>query len=111
MSKDILDEAEKYTEPRTCPKCGYQFPFGKFVRRYVMGYGLSKWSCPKCHEVVKCDFIKIQMFWLAGLLVFGFLFSVLMPYVELGLLGITFLILFYVFVLLTFYYVKFEKNE
>lgn len=111
MREDILDEAEKYTGPRTCPKCGYQFPLGKFVRRYVMSYGLSKWPCYGCHEVIKCDFIKIQFYWLLGLLPFSFLFSVLITYADLGGGNVLYLIPFFAFVLLTFYYVKFEKYE
>jgi len=113
MSNDILDEAIEHTGARTCPKCGYQFPFGEFVKRYVRGYvmsyGLSKWSCQNCRELIKCDFIKIQMMWLLGLLISGFLFGVLTPYFGLGLFNILFLIPFFAFGLITLFYMKFEK--
>ena len=109
MSNDILDEAEKYTEPRTCPECGYQLPFRKFVLRFIMSYGFLKWSCPGCRVVLKSDFVKIQFWWLVGLLVFGVLFGVLAYYFDLGWLNIIFLLPFYIFVMLTLYYMKFEK--
>lgn len=111
MSNDILDEVEQYTGPRTCPKCGHQFPFGKFVSRYVMSYGLSKWPCHGCGETIECDFIKLQFYWLLGLLPFGFLFSVMIAYRDMGWLNIIYSIPFFAFVLLTLYYVKFEKPE
>ncbi|MCG8332190.1 MAG: hypothetical protein MI974_31180 [Chitinophagales bacterium] len=111
MSNDILDEVEKYTGPRTCPECGYQFPLWKFVKRYVMSYGLSKWPCHSCGELIKCDFIKLQFFWLLGLLPSGFLFSVMISYFDLGVLNIIFLTPYFAFVLITFHYLTFEKGE
>lgn len=112
MSKDILDEVEKYTGPRTCPECGHQFPFREFVRQYAMSYGgVSKWVCPGCRELIKCDFIKIQFFWLVALVPCGFLFSVLVSSFDLGMLNIIYVIPYFAFVLLTFFYVKFEKYE
>lgn len=111
MSNNILDEAEKYTGPRTCPECGHQFPFGDFVKRCVMSYGSSKWSCQACRTAIKCDLIKVQLFWLIGLLPFGFLFSVLRPYVDLGSFDFLLVVPFFAFVLSTLYYVKFEKQE
>lgn len=112
MSNEILDEVEKYTGPRICPECGHQFPFGKFVRQYVMSYGgLSKWSCQGCGELIKCDFNKIQFLWLVSILPFGFLYSVLITYFDLGFLNFIFLTPFFAFVLLTLYYAKFEKHE
>lgn len=111
MHNNILDEAEKYTGPRTCPVCGHQFPLGDFVRRYVMSYGLSKWHCQGCRELIQCDFIKIQFFWLLGLIPFSGLFGVLVYNSDLGLLNIIYVIPFFTFVILTFYYVKFEKCE
>ena len=111
MNQDILDEREKYTGPRTCPECGHQFPFWKFVRRTVMSYGLSKWSCQGCNEVIKCDLIKLQLFWFLGLLPFGFLFSVMISYLDLGLFNVIYMIPFFAFVLITFYYVQFERHE
>ena len=111
MRNDILDEVEEYTGPRTCPECGYQFSFWAFVRRYVVSFGLSKWSCRGCGEFIKFDFIKIQFFWFLGLLPFGYLFSVLIFYFDLGLLNIIYATPFFAFVLLTLYHGKFEKYE
>ena len=110
MSNNILD-FEKNTGPRTCPECGYQFPFGEFVKRFVMSYGLSKWSCQGCRELIKCDSINIQIMLLIGLLISGVLFGVLTSYYDLGLLNIIFLIPGFAVVILTFFYVKFEKYE
>ena len=111
MPNDILDEAEKNTGPRTCPVCGYQFPCGEFVKRYVMSYGLSKWSCQGCRASIKCDFINIQIMWLVGLWISGLLFGVLNYYLDLGLLSIVSLAPFFAFVWLTLFYAKFEKYE
>ncbi len=112
MHNDILDETEQYTGPRTCPECGYQFPLGKFVRRYVMSYGLSKWNCQNCGQAIQCDFIKLQFFWLLGLIPFGFLFGASLSYFDLdNSFSFFFLLPFFAFVLLTFYYVKFEKQD
>lgn len=110
MSNDILDY-EKNTGPRTCPECGYQFPIWEFVKRFVMSYGLSKWSCQGCRELIKCESIKIQIMLLIGLLISGVLFGVLTSYYDLGLLNIIFLIPGFAAVFLTFFYVKFEKYE
>ncbi len=109
MSKDILDEIEKNTGPRTCPECGHQFPFGVFVRRYVASYGLSKWPCHGCGELIKCDYIKFQVVWLVGLIVSAVIFGVLISFFDLHLPIFVFLIANLVYVILTFYYVKFEK--
>lgn len=111
MRNDILDEAEEHTGPRTCPECGYQVPFAEFVRRTVMSYGLSKWHCQACRELIKCDLVKVQFLWLLGLVPFGFLFSILSTYADIGGGNIIYSIPFFAFVLLTFYYVKFEKEE
>lgn len=106
---NILDEIEKYTGPRTCPECGYQFPFKEFVRKYVMSLGLSRWSCKSCRVTLKCDFVKIQILWLVGLVVSGILCGVLSAYFNLTLLNIIFVVLSFAFMLLTLYYLKFEK--
>lgn len=111
MNNEILDEAEKYTGPRICPECGYQFPFGIFARWFIMSYGLSKWSCRGCGELLKYDSIKIQMLWLVVMLVAGVLIGVLIPYFDLILLIIIFLIPSLVFILMTLFYVKFEKYK
>ncbi len=111
MKKQILDEDIEYTGYRTCPKCAHQFPFFAFFKRYLMSYGLSKWTCQKCGQLIKCDFIKIQMIWLVGLLFSGGLFYILMPYLELSLLNIVVIILYLCFVLSTLFYAKFEKHK
>jgi hypothetical protein len=111
MRNDILDEVEKYTGPRTCPECGYQYPLWVFVRRYLMSFGLSKWPCYGCRQIIKCDFIKINFFWLLGLLPCGLLFSVSIYYLDLGWLNIIYLSPYFAFVLLTLYYAKFEVSE
>lgn len=74
-----------------------------------MSYGLSEWHCQSCSTLIKCDFIKIQVIWLAGLVVFGALFGFMSNYFDLGLLNFIFLIPFFVFALLSLYYAAFEK--
>jgi len=103
MNNDILDEAEKQSGPRICPECGYQFPFAKFVSRYLMSYGLSKWSCQGCQTLLKCDFMKIQMF--------GALCGLLMSYIGAGWSIAISLVLYFVFALRTLFYVEFAKYE
>ncbi len=110
MSNDILDEVEKYTGPRTCPECGHQIPFVKFVSRFALSYGLSQWHCHGCGALIKCEFIKIQTLWFVGMLVSGGLLFVLYPYFDFDFLLI-FLITNLIFIMLTFYYIKFEKGE
>ncbi|MCF8243634.1 MAG: hypothetical protein K9J37_04470 [Saprospiraceae bacterium] len=111
MHNEILDIVEKNTGPRTCPACGHQYPFGVFVRRYVMSYGLSTWPCQGCRESIKCDFIKLQIMWLVGLVITGFVLGVLTAYFDWGLLNLILLIPYFAFVLLTLFYAKFEKHN
>lgn len=111
MSNEILDEAEKYTGPRTCPECGYQLPYWEFVRRYVISKGLPRWSCRGCQELIECDFIKIQMMSSVGLLISGVLFAVFISFFDWGAFNIIFLIPSFAFVLLTLFYAKFEKKS
>lgn len=108
-NNNILDEAEKHTGPRTCPNCGYQFPFRKFVRLYVLSYGLSKWSCQSCGELIGCGFVRLQIIWLIGILISSILVGVLTSYFDLDLFNILFLVPYFTFFLLTLFYVKFEK--
>jgi len=109
MNKNILDETEKHTGPRICPNCGHQFPFRKFVRLYVMGYGLSKWACHGCGEVIKCDFVRVQIIWLVGILTTGILCGILNSYIYLGLFNIIFVMLYFAFALRVLFNVKFER--
>ena len=37
------------------------FLSGNLLTKYVMSYGLSKWPCQGCREIIKCDFIVIQI--------------------------------------------------
>jgi len=111
MSNNVLDEVEKHTGPRTCPNCGYQFPFREFVRLYVMGYGLSQWTCQDCGESVKCDFVRVQIVWLIGILLTGVLFGIVNSYINLGNFNIIFIILYFAFALRTLFYVEFEKDK
>lgn len=111
MSNNILDEVEKHTGPRTCPECGHQFPFEKFVKIFIMSYGLSKWPCHGCREIIKCNFMVIQMVWFVGSLIYGVLLGVFTHYFGLDVINIIYLIPFLAFTLLTLYYAKFEKYE
>ena len=111
MSKEILDESEKHTGPRTCPNCGHQFPFRHFMRLYVMGYGLSNWACHGCGEQIKCDFVRVQIIWLLGILSTGILCGISNSYIDLGLFNIVFVILYFAFALWILFNVKFEKYE
>ena len=74
-----------------------------------MSYGLSKWMCQGCRELIKCDFIKIQMMWLIGVLIFGALFGVLISYFGLGLINVIFLVPYFAFILVTLFYAEFKK--
>lgn len=111
MSNNILDETEKYTGPRTCPNCGHQFPFRDFFRRYIMSYGSSKWSCHGCGELIECDFVRVQIIWLVGILATGVLCGISNAYINLGVFNILFVILYFTFALRILYYAKFEKFE
>ena len=111
MHNDILDEIEKHTGPRSCPDCGYQLPFGEFVRRYVLSYGLSKWPCQGCRVLLTCDYSKIQMISLLGLLVAGVLFGLSAFYFDLGLFNVVYMLPYFAFVLYLLFYVKFEKYK
>jgi len=115
MNEDILDKKEKHLGLRTCPECGHQFPFGRFVKRYlmlyIMSYGPSKWTCHSCRVLIKCDFIKVQIMWLIGFLILVAILGVLSSHFGLGLLSIIFFLFYFAFVLLTLFYVRFEKYE
>lgn len=75
MSKkeNILDEADQHTGPRTCPECGYQYPFSLFVRRYVLKYGFPKWTCPNCQQFIKYNYTKSNFIGITGSLVYIFI--------------------------------------
>jgi len=111
MSNEILDLEDKYSGPRTCPNCGHQFPFEKFVNRFVMSFGLSKFSCQNCGAPLKCDYMKIQLTWGASLIPIGILFLFLKDYLSVGWLTIISLAIYMTVVLVTLYHAKFKRNE
>lgn len=110
MSNDILDEKVKYNSPRTCPNCGHEIPFVKFVSRFLRSFGLSRWACHSCGTMIKCEYIKIQTLWTFGMLVSGALLYLLSAYFDMDFLFI-FLVVNVVFVFATFYHIKFELSE
>lgn len=75
-----------------------------------MGFGLSEWACQGCGEQIKCDFVRVQMIWLAGMLLTGVLFGVINSYINLGIFNVLFVILYFGFALRTLFLVKFEKK-
>lgn len=101
---NILDAADKHTKPRTCPECGYQFPFSLFLKRYVMKFGFLKWTCPSCNEFIKYNYTKSNI--IGAVIFFACIFSVqflqlkfgwdlpkfifLIPYFLLGLILLNF---------------------
>ena len=77
-----------------------------------MSFGLSTWPCYSCKRLISCDFIKVQFYWLLGLVPFGLFFGVMLTYFELdGILNLLYAVPFLGFVLATLYYVKFELHE
>ena len=109
MRPDILDEKIDETGPRTCPDCGYRFPFGVFVRRYGAAFGFSKWDCPRCGERLTYDFSKLQMWWFAGLVVTGVAYGFTSRYFDLGIFNLLYMLPYFGFMLVTLYYVEFER--
>lgn len=111
MSNEILDAEDKYSGPRICPNCGYQFPFEKFVNRFVMSFGLSKFSCRNCGTELKSDYIKIQLTWGASLIPIGIIFFTLKDYINVGWLSIISVGLYMLVAIITLYNAKFKKYE
>ena len=109
MSNEILDQVEENKRPRACPTCGEVYPFGKFVRRFVLSFGFLKWKCVGCGAVLKCDFVKLQFFWFIGLMVCLGLVALASTQFDFGNNSMLFLLPYFPFVLVTMYYVKFEK--
>jgi len=109
MPNNILDHNEQSKAPRSCPNCGYEFPFRPFVRRYILSYGMSEWACHSCGEMIKCDFVKLQMLWLLGIFVSAVLIGLLTSYFEMDLFNIFFIIPYFAFMLWTLYHAKFER--
>jgi len=77
MSKNdnILDAVDKNVGPRICPECGYQFSLLLFVKRYVMKFGFSKWTCPSCREFIKYNYCKSNLIGAVGFFVCIFSFQ------------------------------------
>lgn len=72
---EILDTVDKHKGPRTCPECGYQFPFSLFMKRYVMKFGFPKWTCPSCRKLIKYNFFKSNLIGAVIFFAFVFLFQ------------------------------------
>lgn len=111
MNDKILDEIETHKGDRTCPNCGHQFALRRLLRLYIMGYGQSKWACPNCGELIKYDFVSIQIIWLLGLLFTGVLFGLINSYFDLGLFNLIFVVLYFGFALWILSEAKFERSE
>jgi ribosomal protein S27AE len=109
MRKNILDEADQLTGPRTCPECGHRFPLGVFMVRFVMSFGLSRWACQGCGTLLKCDFVKIQSIWFVGMLLIWGLGGLLVYYYDPNFFLPIFLLVNFAFIFITLYFVKFEK--
>ena len=111
MNHEVLDEVQKNTKPRSCPDCGSVYPLGKFVRRFILSFGFLKWKCDGCGALLKCDFIKLQLFWFIGLVICLGLVALASTQLKLGDKSMLFLLPYFPFVLWTMYYVKFEKES
>ena len=109
MRPDILDEQIDRIGPRTCPDCGYRFPFREFAKRYGAAFGYSKWACPRCGERLTYDFSKLQMWWFVGLVVTGVAYGVTARYFDLGIFNLLYMLPYFGFILVTLYYVEFER--
>ncbi len=110
MSNNILDKTDNHTGPRTCPECGFQFPFLLFVNRYIMKYGIAKWSCPSCQEFITYNYRRTYFLWLVGFFVAILIFQ------GIRLLGwdlqnVFFVLPCIVLVLLPLYFGKFDKYK
>ena len=111
MNNEVLDHIEENTKPRACPDCGQVYPFGKFVRRFILSFGFLRWTCSDCGEVLKCDFIKLQFFWFVGLVICLGLMAVVNSKFKFGEYSMLCLLPYFPFVLLTMYYMKFEREN
>ena len=108
MQPNILDEPDAYSGPRVCPRCGHQYPYGRFVLRYVMAYGLGREHCPGCAARVEYDSVKIQVFWLIALVGSMLLLASLLPHFDRLVLGVAYVVANFVFILGSLYYVEFR---
>lgn len=111
MPPDILDEPIDKTGPRTCPHCGHRFPFNSFARRYGTAFGYSRWDCPRCGTRLTYDFSKLQLWWFVGIALTGVLYGFTSAYFDLGIFNLLYMLPYFGFVLVTLYYVKFERVE
>ena len=113
MWKDnnILDEADKNTGPRTCPECGYQYTLLLFVKRYVMKFGFSKWTCPSCHEFIKYNYFKSNLIGAIVFLVCVFSFQGLQSSLGWDLPNYIFIIPYFFFALILLNLDTLEKHK
>lgn len=106
---NILDAVDKKTGPRTCPECGYQFPLSAFVKRYVMKFGFAKWTCPNCQKSIKYNYTKSNLIGAVGFIACVFAFQILPPKFGLELPNFSFLIPYFVFLLVQLNFDRLEK--
>ena len=111
MTNDILDKADNHSGPRTCPECGFQFPFLLFVNRFIMKYGISKWSCPSCQAFITYNYRKTYLLWAAGFFLIIFLFQGVRLLFEWNLQNQFFIIPCIFLVLLPLYLGTFGKYD
>ena len=106
---DILDAVDKKTGSRTCPECGYQFHLFLFVKRYVMKFGFSKWKCPSCQKSIKYNYTKSNLIGAVGFIICVFGFQILPARFGMDLPNFSFLIPYFVFLLVQLNFDKLEK--
>ena len=113
MNKEgnILDTAVKYKGYRTCPECGYQFPLLSFIKRYVLKYGFSKWTCPTCHKNIKYNYGRSDIIMVVIFFACILMFLVLDSNFDWDLPLIVFLVPYFIFYVLLLYYARLEEYE
>ena len=110
-NNNILDAPEKYSGPRTCPNCGYQVSFWKFVGRYATARGQSLFYCPNCRNQLKFAYFKIQVLLLLGICLVGVLFGLSHAYFDFGSFDFLFVFPFMGLVFSILYFAKFKENK
>ncbi len=108
---NILDAAEKKSGPRICPECGFQYPVSLFIKRYVLKFGFSKWTCPNCSKLIKYNYYKSNLISLVGFLVCVFSFQALNSKFGFNLPFFLFLVPYFVFLFILLKNEKLEKHE
>lgn len=108
---EILDAIEEKIGPRTCPECGYQFPYKLFVKRYILKFDVAKWKCPSCHELIKFNDFRFNVIGAIIFFVCIFSFLFIRSKFELDLPLLVFLIPFFTLILILVSFEKFEKKK